>query len=232
MSITAQTIYLSDAAAGTPPGLTLPAGYLAGWLQSDTTAGGAAARALVLAPGTAQTDRVRSTGWSSILKATSATLGLAQYCSPPLAAQTIPAGNWGIAYAVSTGVSGSRTWQGMVSLFLINGSTGVVRATLTRTSTTNTLETAVVGSVSGAGASVSAGDYLALEAGINYNNPSSQNYGPTTHIYADGSTPITSDNVTVTDACSALTAPVALTLMGETPTPTPSAQPAALFAHF
>lgn len=127
--------------------------------------------------------------------------GVAQFLSPPLAAQTISAQTWTVGCAWShLAVS---NYYPFFSLVLVNGSTGAARTTLfslvfISVRTPSGEETAWSSSAAaGSSAVVTPGDYLSYELGVE--EVVSTN---AVTLYTDGTTPITADQVATADAQS------------------------------
>ncbi len=206
------------------PGIkTLPAAFLGSWSQTNAALGGSACAFLDPLPGAAQNDVAPT--WAAIGGGTQR-LGHVQYASSPLAGnQTINPGQWLLTFAGDvTNASASEVWAGMAALYLVNGSTGAIRTVIFGLTTIgsagrlNTTETTCLASVLGAGATVTAGDYLVLEMGLRITALSQ--HTPTTDVYDNGVTPIIADGVAASSAQSALIAPQ--TLLFQTPAVTPT----------
>ena len=213
---TIQKMYLRQGTAATVS--PLPSGFLATWGQSGTLKG-ASAQTLSATAGSAQT-AVTPT-WAALAKGVTTTLGHVQLLSPALAAQSVSAASWTLAYAAAmTNAVSGFSWSGEAALYLVNGATGAARTTIVALGAVGTTgrivtteETVYTAALSGAAFTVSDGDYLALEIGIAALTPSGGGAKtPTTDTYADGTTAITADAASASSAESLLTAPVALTL--------------------
>ena len=185
--------------------LVLPSGYLGTWSYTNPSNAGASANALDLVAGSSQLSAAVS-GVSAIASPAAA----AQFCSPPLCAQTISAGWWTIGYAFMSSISSLCRWD--MQIFLVNGATGAVRTNITAAlsgslGATTTEATAFSVTISGAAFTALAGDYIAIEAGAIYSSPPSSS---TFTIFADGTTGITADRQATTDAQSFISCPQTL----------------------
>lgn len=227
---TQQTFYL-DAAA--PAGLTLPGGVLAAWGNSTNPTAGANADSLTATQTPGGQAGNNFTGLS-LAKNTSITCFQQQFVGPALAAQSISAGSWTFAWAQQVSATSTRVWQPYAALFLVVGTTGAARSTIVTLGgvgasarTGNGELTCYSTAVAGAAFTVTEGDYLALEVGLNLiNNGNSTWSTGTLSCYYDGTTAIAADNVATADARSLITAPVALVLSAVQPS---QARPASMF---
>ena len=191
-----QTLYprLDEAAGNT----TLPSGYLGGWGNTALGAAYAGANAKMLdssASGAGQTSETLTCPSGSAV-------AFAQFCSPPLLAQYLPAITWTIGLAFA---SAGTTWNVYVYIALVNGSTGAVRAQLssgtptvgvTNRSTLSTELTAYSTTTTGGATTAVAGDYLVIEVG-GQQSPGSSN---TMTFYDDGTSMPTSDAAAISSA--------------------------------
>jgi hypothetical protein len=220
----ATTLYLrsglSASANQSPAVVALPSTLLAGanWNASISTSVEANAVFLSVSAGSSQLSL--NTTWPTVNIHGSHSICYAQYLSNPLAAQTISGGSWTIALAADETVSHSGgTYQRQVALFLVNGSTGAARNTIfafnqigTNPSTTsNGEQTAYTAAATGSSATVTAGDYLCLEVGIVVNAGSSGGFTPASDTYDSGTTAISSDGASTSNAQSLITSPGTLT---------------------
>lgn len=208
--------------------LKRPSGFLAAWDLKPTGAVAQYARYCGPEPGTAQTGVAPV--YAVVPNGASYDCAAAQFLSDPLRKQDIPAQTWRIGFAAKLANAGvNYTWRGRAALYVVNGRTGGIRATIfnldnvgsgARTATTE--RTCFAAAMSGAAASVFAGDYLVLELGLRVSNAAGA-LAPQITVYSDGSAPISSDNVATTNAQSVLysVAELALSLptAGEQPQP-------------
>jgi hypothetical protein len=209
---------LTASANQSPSVVHAPTGFLGAWNKLTTANAGASALYLSNNAGSSQLSKT-SINFGSVASggACQFSIGTIQYASNPLTAQTISSGSWTVAFAVE------NSSCAMVSLYLVNGSTGVIRSTIFAlgsigaTSRASGSElTAFSASVSGSSVVATSGDYLVLETGGGWANVSS-----TTNvtIFDSGTTAISSDNVSVSTAKSSLTAPGTITFQGSGPPP-------------
>jgi len=203
-----------------PNNIKLPTSYLGAWSIVNGTFGGSNAK-LLDATGSASSQQNSSI--AGIIPAGSNRLaGLGQFLSPALKGQTVSAGNWTVEFAGNSS-SGFITWSGYVAVYLVNGSTGLIRTTIVplgsvalanRTGTNSEL-TVYSLSVSGSSFTVSAGDYLAVELGISATNTDVDfNHGSTSNIYTSGNTDINADNIVIADAKTLIICPASLQFLG------------------
>jgi hypothetical protein len=218
----ATTLYARIGEAA-PGGITLPAGFLGAWNQSDATHAGVSAKTLDVNAGSLQQSTTKT--WTSVNNNSSQSLGHCQFASSPLAAQTISAGNWTVGFAALLSNATGTLINGWfytpyIALYLVNGATGAIRTTIfalgaptgAATSLFNTTEfTAYSTTCSGSSATATAGDYLVLELGILAQTVIHGAFTPATNLFADGTTVINTDDAATSDAKSFITAPVNLT---------------------
>lgn len=198
-------------ADSSPSVINLPSGFLGSW---DTTASasayaGATAKLLSTIAGTVQ-DAVTPTWPNNIGAGNYNTMGHIQGLSPALATQFIDAGSWNFGFAAA--IPSGATWEPFVSVNVVNGQTGTIRSTiipvtaLTVGTRTTTTEYTCFGSIGGSAVNVLSGDYLSVEFGLRCYGPGI----PNTSIYQNGTTTITTDAVTTSDAKSFVVVPQAL----------------------
>jgi hypothetical protein len=208
------TAYLRDIVADIDTS-TLPAGSLDGsWTSRNNGDTAANAKSLLAASGPAAGEinwAVGSQVWggSSTFKPHTA-----QFLSETLAAQSVSAGNWTIAFTGSpSSVQAGSSWAGWAALKLVNGATGAVRTNIfsgqaigSTGRTSSAIRTCYSTTISGGAFSPQAGDYLCLEIGVTFTTRAG---GETASIRSrgNGATAISSDNVANTDAQSFITAP-------------------------
>lgn len=209
--------------------LRRPAGYLGAWSQTIAGYGGAQARYVGPARGTAQ---LATTGaFTAVPNGATQRLAALQILSDPLRAQTISAGLWRLGYGVRlANASATYTWRGCASLIVVNGYTGQRRGTIFdaqligaagRTATAE--RTVYSATISGAALTIFDGDYLCLELGAAVTNAAAAAV-PQLSVFTDGLTLISADDVATSDAQALLVAPQELLLSlptaGEQPNPT------------
>jgi subtilisin-like proprotein convertase family protein len=143
---------------------------------------------------------------------------LVQFVSDPLREQFIAAGDWQIAFAARLANAGATfQWGGRAALFVMDGRTGHRRATIINpvavgsAGRTATAERTCLDTLAGVGAQAYAGDCLVLELGIRVVN-SAAALAPQASLFAQGVSPITTDNAATTDAAAILEAPKPLLL--------------------
>jgi len=192
------------------------AGALGAWTQTSAVYSGQGARYAGLDQGAAQVGAVPA--FNAVANGAIDTLLIAQVLTDPLREQLIAAGTWNVGFAARLANAGATyTWEGRAALFVVNGLTGARRATIFDItaigggSRTSTGERTVLGSVAGAAAQVRVGDFLCLEFGIAVTN-SAASLVPQASVFADGTAPITSDDVAATSALSVLESPQVLYL--------------------
>ncbi len=189
----------------------LPASYHFGIWDDASSAQGPNADLLSASPGTGQ--HASATVPLPVAGDASPSIALAgQFLSPPLAAQTLVAGNWtaGLGVSALPNQGTHSRYAGYIALFLVNGSTGQVRSTLftaqigvDRGNTFGTEFTAY-GTANAPAVAVQAGDYLDAEIGaVNTDYRSSVN----ATVYTSGTTPISSDAVGTSSAASFIQSP-------------------------
>lgn len=209
--IASDTIYVRNGQTGVVGTSTKPSGYLdTNWQEPNTNNGGTNAKALMLSAGSSQIQL----SCSPIVSG--GKLGVAQYLSPTLPVQTISSGNWTIAFGGRYGTAGGPlTWNGVASLYLVNGSSGSIRTTIFQsqtigsTSRTSSAElTCYSTTISGAGFTTTSEDYLVLELGINAQGPLFP--AGTVDVYADGTTAITTDAASTSSAQSVIISPTSI----------------------
>jgi subtilisin-like proprotein convertase family protein len=204
-----------------------PVGALGSWDQVSAVYSALGARYVGPAAGGVQTQAVPR--FNAIPNGATQKLLLVQFVSDPLRAAFIPALSWNVAFAVQLANAGaSYTWQGTAALFVLSGTSGRRRATLFDTTAvgsggrTVTAEYTCLDIILGQAAQVRAGDCLCLELGVTIAN-SAAALAPVVSLFAQGTTPITADNVAVSSAQTVLEAPVELLLTlpqaGEPPSP-------------
>jgi subtilisin-like proprotein convertase family protein len=193
-----------------------PTGGLGDWDQVSTVYSGAGSRYVGPAQGAVQQQAVPR--FNAIPNGATHALLLAQFLSDPLRQTSIPADSWNVAFAAALSNAGaSYTWEGRAALFVLNGSTGQRRATIFDATTigstgrTATAERSCLDSISGQAAQVRAGDCLCLELGIAVSNAAAA-LAPQASLFAQGTTPITSDNAAISSAQTVLESPVPLLL--------------------
>lgn len=189
---------------------TLPSTYLfATYEQSDGTYAGSNAKKLSVTAGSAQQSANKS-DWSST--SSPATYGIAQFLSAPLAGQVLGSSTATIGIALKlSNADADHTWQGKVVIYLVNGSTGAIRTNLTTAllglgtaSRTSTGElTCYSAAVTQAGATITAGDYLAFEMSLTM-TPGVHGGALTANTtgYTSGTTAISADAASTSDAKS------------------------------
>jgi hypothetical protein len=192
------------------------------WGQKNAAKTGANALLLSTVAGSVQQSNNKS-DWSVVLDTASARLGHAQFLTAGLAGQTISAANWTVGFALKlSNAAAGFTWSGRAALILVNGSTGATRTMIADVGligaggSSSTAELTVYSTTfAGASATVTAGDYVALELGISVSNNSGGDITPNSTLYTSGTTTISSDNAATADAKSFVTPPAALTLQNE-----------------
>lgn len=193
-----------------------PAGALGVWTQQNAIYAGAGARYGGPDAGAAQTQA--QPVFAAIPNAATHAILVAQILGDPLREQAIAAGSWVVGFAAQLANAGaSFVWEGRAALFVVNGITGQRRATVFDTTTigstarTSTGERTCLATVTGAAALARTGDYLCLEFGLAVTN-SAAALAPQAAVFADGTGPITSDDVAATSARTVLEAPAELRL--------------------
>jgi hypothetical protein len=215
----ATTFYtrLGENASSTPtPAIgQLPADYFSAYDQGESPFASAAA---YLDPNSGSASTSTAAGWSATPNSTTQHLALAQFCSAPLSAQTISAGNWTVGLDIQD-TSAAATFQitGEVAIYVANGATGALRGTVLARTTlgaanrTSTSEVTYYSTtLSGGTVVVSDGDYLVIEALLKVVNSSGGNVTSAATLFSDGTNPITSDNTTGGHRQCFCTAPVTL----------------------
>lgn len=218
-----QTFYLRSgqtASGNTTTSLTTPSAFLGTYTGSTVTAeAGANVNYLSNTAGSSALS-VQATGITTP-GSSSRTHALCQYATDALAAQTIAAGNWTIAFSGQVAAaSTNQRWAGIAGLYLVNGSTGAIRQTLqtlavlgssSRTSTSAL--SCFSSSVAVAQVAVTQGDYIVLEIGIQTTKATSGNWTGATVVARDsGSGALSADASTTnaTNPTSRLVAPANL----------------------
>lgn len=206
--------------------LRRPSRAFAAWTQTSAVFSQAGARYVGPTQGTAQ--QVAAPVFNAIPLAATHTLLLGQFVSDPLRAQTIPAGNWQIAFgAALLNAAATYTWAPVAALFVMDAQ-GTRRATLFDLSAvgasgrTTTTERSALASIAGASVQIATGDCLVLEVGIGVSNLAAAT-APQARLYAQGTTPITADDVAISDALASLEGPAALALSLPQPGESPDA---------
>lgn len=201
------------------------------WDQVSAVYSGAGARYVGPQQGGAQVHAAPRL--NAVPGATTQALLLAQVVSDPLRQVLIPAQSWNVAFAAQlSNAAATFTWQGRAALFVMSGLTGQRRATIFDTTAigsggrTGTGELTCLATIAGQGVQVRAGDCLVLELGIAVANTAAA-LAPQASLFADGSIPITADNVAATDAAAVLEAPQMLLLT----LPQAGEQPGASVTH-
>jgi len=201
------------------------AGAIGAWGQTSAVYSADGARYGSPDPGTAQVQAVPVFG--AIPAATTQTVLVAQLLTDPLAEQVITAGDWSLGFAAQLANAGATfTWSGYAALFVVDGMTGTRRATIFNpmaigtSGRTATTERTLFATVAGSAVQVRTADFLCLELGLEVVNGAAA-LAPQASIFADGTVPITSDNVAASSALSVLEAPQLLTLS----LPSPGEQP-------
>lgn len=216
---TIQTMYCHDDTA--PDIAVMPSGILGGWDYGPTTSiFGANARALrdtTDNSSSTATGRITSTPNNTTKNACSA-----QHLSPPLAAQSISAGNWSLGFTIqNVNATATQRWGGQAGLYLIDGTTGAIKTTIfakgpigSQSRTSTAILTCYNATVAGGAATVANLDYLCLEIGwelVNTSGATVSNRNGT--AYVTRNTAITADAASATfTAQGKLVAPAALTL--------------------
>jgi alpha-tubulin suppressor-like RCC1 family protein len=138
-----------------------------------------------------------------------------EFLSPPLAAQTLPAGSWTVGEGIETTLlqGSGLSFSGYAAIYLINGGTGKLRGEVGEGwfgayQNTGGREESAYGTVPGAGLAVQAGDYLEVELGVQSESSSSS---AAAMLSTSGSSPITADGATTSNAQTFLEAPGQLT---------------------
>ena len=208
-----------------------PAGVLGAWDQTALVYSGQGARYIGPFQGAAQIQAVPA--FAAVPMATAQVIMIAQLLGDPLRAATIPAGNWSIGFALQLANAGAMfVWGGVAALFVVDGLTGERRATIFDVSAvgsngrTVTTERTCLASIAGFGVQLRTGDFLCLEIGMEVNNAAAALVSQAS-LFADGSGPITVDDIAATSAGSVLEAPVELLLS----LPQPGEQPTASVSH-
>ena len=193
-----------------------PAGYFSSFSQS--VAGNAGANALVLDSTVSATvlagQKSFQNTFASIPTATNQDLGLAQFISSPLPAQSHNSETWTFNAAIQvSNATASFTWTFRAALYLVNGSggsVGTIKTTIVSlsnfgtTGRSSTSELTARGTATGAAWTSSDQDYLVLEWGVNMNNTSGGSLAPNITIFAEGITAISVDNTSTTNAASSV----------------------------
>lgn len=192
-----------------------PAQAFAAWTQTSAVFSQAGARYVGPAQGTSQ--QVAAPVFNAIPLAATHTLLLGQFVSDPLRAQTIPAGNWQVAFgAALLNAAVTFTWAPAAALFVMDPQ-GHRKATLFDLSAvgamgrTSITERSALASIAGVSVQITTGDCLVLELGIGVANLAATTV-PQARLYAQGTTPITADDAAVSDALATLEGPAALVL--------------------
>ena len=184
-----------------------PSGYTAGW--TDNTSGGAFAGSGASSLLPAQGD---GNGWYTTVGPlfSTNTAGCLQMCSPRLAAQTIAATPWSIAFSVW---GGAANWQAYIYVALMNGSSGLPRTVLiaannigtgTRPATSD--RTVYSAAYAAVGGTAVLGDYLVVEIAL---KPASS-AGQYIQVETDGNVAISADNVNNGQPLSLIICPTTL----------------------
>lgn len=217
-----QKLYLRDSFAHPGPWVQ-PTGLLGAWDFSSTTDIGTNAKRMIPQSGPDGNQANFNTAYTHPASATR-TVSAGQWLSPPLAAQDIAAGNWEVGYVLSPNVSTSLTHGGVVSLYLVNGTTGAIRSTIFSFATigsqgraSTALRTAYSAAVSGAAVTAQAGDFLVLEVGMTATRTTGSSVAVTLRVRAAGDDVINSDNAANTDAQSFINAPASLRSLDDYP---------------
>lgn len=213
-----QTFYLRDVPADVGGG-TLPSALLSTWEASTGAQFGASARSLRDSSGAATSTYTETAG--SIAIGDPCDQACLQAISAPLAAQSIGAGDWTVGFAARFAASGTGYgWRGRAALHLVNGSTGAIRTTIFALQTIGGDKTAITAyrtaysaTVAGSAATVTAGDYLALEVGVQTYTTVGSGF-PDIDVRVGNTTAISSDNASNSTPQSFISAPAALDVAG------------------
>ena len=201
---TQQKFYLRDTTATVAPNAP-GASSLTGVSPSVTAAGASTVRATSATPGGAQTSATLTT----LGQTASQVNWFRRWATPPLAAQTISAGNWTVSGAASEGNAASNLLVFRGGLFRYRPSDGTT-ATIYNNTTTGgtepgTSQTAISTAWAGAATTLLAGDVLVLE--VWGQNTQGNGTARANAIFYDGTTEAS------TSSCAMfLNAPVALAL--------------------
>ena len=221
MSVSSTTYY---SALRTAALTVMPTGYLSTWDQS--VAGYAGSGSLSMDATSAATvlagQRSFQNTFSSVTTGNNQNLGIAQFVSSPLTAQTVATAGtttWNFRFAAQmSNAAANFTWTPKAALYLVNGSTGAIRTTIVALASIGGANNAspvarsATGELSVQGtaiatantATATAGDYLVWEWGVNVNNTSGGSLSPNVTIFSDGITAIAADNASVSNAASDL----------------------------
>lgn len=193
-----------------------PRGALGQWDQVNAVYSRTGARYMGPSRGATQQGAVPQ--FSAVPGGATQALMLVQFVSDPLRSVLIAAQDWNVGYALRLANAGATyQWQGNAALFVLNALTGERRATVFDVTAigsgarTTTAEFACLATIAGESVQVRAGDCLCLELGISIAN-SAAALAPQVTLFAEGVTPITSDNVAISSALTTLELPQDLLL--------------------
>lgn len=193
-----------------------PLGVLGTWDQASAVYSGPGARYVGPQAGSAQVQAVPR--FNAVPGGATQALLLAQVVSDPLRTVLIPASSWSIGFAAQLANAGAAyKWQGRAALFVLSGTSGQRRATICDTTPigsggrTAPGELTCLATIAGQAVQLFAGDCIVLELGISVANTAAA-LAPQASLFADGLTPITSDNVVTADAATVLETPQELLL--------------------
>lgn len=202
LAIQQTTLYLHAGQRGNVS--VWPTAYSAGWVDGIAANGTTSALLADTGPGNGVQVSLAKTAIGD-----TSNHAIAQFVTPPLAAQTISMRAVMIAIAASASTATSRLTVG--ALLLINGATGAVRTsllspnTITASGQTSTSETFYADNSLSAGSSsiaVTDGDYLLIEVGVAYGaTPTNATFT----IFTDGATYFTTNGAVITSGVSSFT---------------------------
>lgn len=209
-----------------------PTGYFAAWEQTNPGGLGAAG-ARYMGPAIGDGQRQLSAAFAAVANdGGEHPLAFCQLLSDPFVRQSIPAGQWMLAFAqLTTNAGATLEWNGRAALYIVDGRTGTRRATLFNLRnvgnfhTNNDERTAYEAlGIPGQAAEMFTGDYLCLELGLAIRNTGAVPVTPDSSLFADGTTEIIFDDDATASPKAALYSPVYLTTAlpqpGEPPDPT------------
>ena len=173
--------------------------------------------------------QIGQSGWAAIPAGATRYLAIAQFCSDPVEAVSIPAAAWRVSWAIQlVNASATFKWSGVFAVYAVNGRTGERRGTIlsndaTTPTSANNDERTVDYLTTGLACELLTGHYLAVEIAAQIENTGGAPVVPNLSAFFDGTTQINSALVLTTSPSALLICPVPLVRV----LPYPSEQPEA-----
>ena len=173
--------------------------------------------------------QVGQSGWAAVPAGATKFLAIAQFCSDPVEAVSIPAALWRMSCAIRlANASATFKWAGLFAVYAVNGRTGERRGTVISNDVSfppiaNNDERTSDYTVIGQSVDLLTGDYLEVEIAALIENTGGAAVVPELSAFFDGTTPINVALVSTTSPLAVLIPPVPLVRV----LPYPSEQPEA-----